>query len=106
MAGRCADEGFIDPGSGKLLEDEPALAAYHVRQRRLWYVAQFAPLGVLGVAAVAPVRTAVALTLTVVLPMLIWTLTSWAGVEARRRAGVAKPAHGRRSLIRVSPAAI
>ena len=99
MAGRCADEGFMDPGSGYLLEDEPALAAYHVRQRRLWYVAQFAPLVVLGVVAVAPVRTAVALTLTLVLPMLIWTLTSWAGVEARRRAGVAKPAHGRRSLM-------
>ncbi len=89
----------MDPGHGPL-EDEPELAAYHVRQRRLWYAAQFAPLVVLGVVAVAPVRTAVALTLTFVLPMLIWTFTSWAGVEARRRAGLTPPPpHGWRSLL-------
>ena len=60
------------------------------RSSRRWSCSEWSPS--------PPVRTAVALTLTLVLPMLIWTLTSWAGVEARRRAGVAKPAHGRRSL--------
>jgi hypothetical protein len=68
--------------------DDPSLATFHVRQRRIWYVAQYAPVGALGLIAAARPPSGLGVALTALVPPAIWLGSEFVRVGLRRRAGL------------------
>jgi hypothetical protein len=105
MEGTCraADADLMHPdASGIPLEDDPALAGHHTRQRRLWYAARYLPVAALGAVAVSPLPSAASVVLVLALPMLIWMLALRAGFRQGQPAALV--GNGRALIARLARA--
>jgi hypothetical protein len=105
MEGTCraADADLMHPdASGIPLEDDPALARHHTRQRRLWYAARYLPVAALGAVAVSPLPSAASVVLVLALPMLIWMLALRAGFRQGQPAALV--GNGRALIARLARA--